>query len=266
MFLQLLEGGPTFDLDTSQTLLSVDELNVTETVSLFMNSFTLFKSNSAIAYILQYCIHMQNVEACKLATLVQETTNAMNQVLFLRISSLFNISSLFKDQFRQESLSHSPSEKKCSGTRMVDRWSFYYSNSQAQHLTEWWWPKAADIRYQLLSGPRRSRSGWDWRARCWCRQPGSERCLWALPGNSSTFQPEAMPGLQEGTSLFWLTTGVDTVSWSSQAYCSEICQKQDQNQHEQYCRREQESKRQKEKEGEGECLDGLALADLKITL
>ena len=35
---------------------------------------------------------------------------------------------------------------------------------------------------------------------------------------------------------------------------------------EQNCRREQESKRQKEKEGEGECLDGLALADLKITL
>ena len=65
---------------------------------------------------------MQNVEAYKLATLVQETTNAMNQVLFfLRISSLFSISSLFKDQFRQESLSHSPSEKKCSGTRMVDR-------------------------------------------------------------------------------------------------------------------------------------------------
>ena len=53
MFLQLLEGGPTFDLDTSQTLLSVDELNVTETVSLFVNSFILFKSNSAIAYILQ---------------------------------------------------------------------------------------------------------------------------------------------------------------------------------------------------------------------
>ena len=45
MFLQLLEGGPTFDLDTSQTLLSVDELNVTETVSFFMNSFILFKSN-----------------------------------------------------------------------------------------------------------------------------------------------------------------------------------------------------------------------------
>ena len=53
MFLQLLEGGPTFDLDTSETLLSVDELNVTETVSLFVNSFILFKSNSAIAYILQ---------------------------------------------------------------------------------------------------------------------------------------------------------------------------------------------------------------------
>ena len=52
MFLQLLEGGPTFDLDTSQTLLSVDELNVTETVSLFVNSFILFKSNSAIAFIL----------------------------------------------------------------------------------------------------------------------------------------------------------------------------------------------------------------------
>ena len=53
MFIQLLEGGPTFDLDTSETLLSVDELNVTETVSLFVNSFILFKSNSAIAYILQ---------------------------------------------------------------------------------------------------------------------------------------------------------------------------------------------------------------------
>ena len=93
MFIQLLEGGPTFDLDTSETLLSVDELNVTETVSLFVNSFILLKSNSAIAYILQYCLHMQNVEACKLATLVQETTNAMNQVLFFcafRLCSIFH--------------------------------------------------------------------------------------------------------------------------------------------------------------------------------
>ena len=60
MFIQLLEGGPTFDLDTSQTLLSVDELNVTETVSFFMNSFILFKSN----YILPTYAECRGLQAC----------------------------------------------------------------------------------------------------------------------------------------------------------------------------------------------------------